>query len=313
MSSGLEKINLACLLVLSLLFFFPPSCKAVGPGDVDLDFHFGAGYRVDSFNWNIAGNSSGTGPNILSELTWSDVTSFQLRATARAVIDERLYMRGYIQGGPILSGQVQDSDFAGDNRTMEFSRSDNDADRGNIWAISGAAGYRSGFPLLSGSLDVMPLAGYSFHEQNLTLRNGFQTIPPTGPFTGLASTYSARWHGPFLGLDTAYRVSAFIIRAAAEYHYFFYRGLANWNLRSDFAHPLSFRHTAEGGGLRLVVGGEYKAAKNLRASIDFVYNNWETGPGNDRTFFANGSVVDTQLNVVNLDSKSVFLDIAWNF
>jgi len=310
--SGFQRAGLASFLLLSFIFLYSSVGRAAARPELDIDFHVGAGYRVDNLNWNIAGMSDGTGPNILSELTWSDITSFQLAGQVRVLFLERIYFRGSLQGGPILSGQVQDSDFNGDNRTLEFSRSDNSADMGNVWDVSGGLGYRTAFHVLSGSLEIVPLAGFSFNNQNLTLKNGFQTIPLIGPFPGLDSTYSSRWYGPWFGADISYAISDFIVMATAEYHYFYYRGLANWNLRTDFAHPTSFRHTAEGSGVLITTAVEYAIRERLGVSLDFTYHNWETNSGNDRTFFANGLISDTALNIVNWDSTSLMLALFWS-
>ncbi len=312
MIRGLKRMGLASLLF-PLILLYPLGGSAAARPALDMDYRFGVGYRMDNLNWNIAGGSDGTGPNILSELKWSDLISVELKGLVRAVLLDRIYFRGSLQGGPILSGDVTDSDFNGDNRTMEFSRSDNASERGNVWDASGGLGYRSAIPVLSGSLELVPLAGLSFHKQNLTLTDGFQTIPLTGSFAGLNSTYSARWYGPWLGADISYAIADLTVRASAEYHYLFYRGLANWNLRTDFAHPTSFEHTAEGSGLLITTAIEYALKDHLGVSLDFEYNNWETGPGNDRTFFANGLVMDTQLNVVNWDSTSLMLALSWSF
>jgi len=309
----LKSSGLAFFLLLTFILLYPACGRGADRAVLDMHYHLGAGYRVDNLNWNIAGTFEGTGPNILSELSWSDITSIQLKGQVRALLFERVYLRAALQGGPIFSGQVQDSDFLGDNRTLEFSRSDNASDSGNVWDVSGALGYRTAIPVLSGSLEVVPLAGLSYHKQNLTLTDGFQTIPPAGSFTGLHSTYGARWYGPWLGGEISYTIADFILRATAEYHYFFYKGLANWNLRTDFDHPVSFKHRAEGSGVLITTAIEYALRDNLGLSLNFEYLNWETDPGNDRTFFANGLVVDTQLNVVNWDSTSLMLALSWSF
>jgi len=310
--SGFLRACLAPLLLFFVVFLYCSIGRAAGRPELDIDFHVAAGYRVDNLNWNIAGMSDGTRPNILSELTWSDITSFQLAGQVKALFSERIYFRGSLQGGPILSGQVQDSDFNGDNRTLEFSRSNNSADMGNVWDVSGGLGYRTAFTVLSGTMEIVPLAGFSFNNQNLTLTKGFQAIPLTGPFFGLDSTYRARWYGPWFGADVTYAVSDFIVRASAEYHYFYYRGLANWNLRTDFAHPVSFRHTADGSGVLITTSVEYAIREHLGLSLDFAYHNWETSRGNDRTFFANGLITDTALNIVNWDSTSLMLALSWS-
>ncbi|MGD8383733.1 MAG: hypothetical protein PVJ11_16445, partial [Syntrophobacterales bacterium] len=53
---------------------------------IEVEIGLSAGYREDEFDWNIAGNSSGNNPNILSELTWEDLQIFQVGVRAKTVI-----------------------------------------------------------------------------------------------------------------------------------------------------------------------------------------------------------------------------------
>ena len=126
------------------------------------------GYRVDDLDWNISGDINGNNPNILSELSWDDLESFQIRARADILLLQRIYMRGVFGYGWIFDGKVQDSDFSGNNRTLEFSRSNNSADDGDLLDASIGAGYQFSFALDSFESGIIPLVGYSYHEQNLT-------------------------------------------------------------------------------------------------------------------------------------------------
>ena len=100
-----------------------------------LTFNFGllAGYRIDQLDWNIAGNNAGTNPNILSELTWKDLEIYQVQFKPSVTLGNshrggvRYHLRGMLGWGSIVDGSNQDSDYAGDNRTLEFSRSNNSA------------------------------------------------------------------------------------------------------------------------------------------------------------------------------------------
>ena len=42
---------------------------------IETEFIMTGGYRKDNLDWNIAGDTTGNHPNILSELTWDDVES----------------------------------------------------------------------------------------------------------------------------------------------------------------------------------------------------------------------------------------------
>ncbi|NIQ93167.1 MAG: TonB-dependent receptor, partial [Desulfuromonadales bacterium] len=89
---------------------------------------------------------SGSTPNILSELTWDDLRSFQLAAETEMVRSLRPRVSTVLMGrtsyGWIVSGENQDSDYAGDNRTLEWSRSNNDAGNGHVFDLEGGVGVR---------------------------------------------------------------------------------------------------------------------------------------------------------------------------
>lgn len=277
-----------------------------------------AGQRVDNLNWNISGNTNGTNPNILSELKWKDLKIFELKGKAAIITRSRLYLRGSFAYGWIYRGSNQDSDYNGDNRTLEFSRTENKSDSGTVWDVTGGAGYAMNLALAAGNLDIMPVAGYSARKQNLRITDGVQTIsltgtPPLGPFSGLDSTYQAFWHGPWLGADLAYNIDRLTLFGSFEYHFAFYYAQADWNLRSDFNHPKSFEHTADGSGVVASAGANYSFTDSWSMDAAFDYQKWQATDGIDRTFFNNGTSSDTRLNEVNWDSYAMLLGVKYSF
>jgi hypothetical protein len=42
----------------------------------------------------------------------------------------------------------------------------------------------------------MPMVGFIDSEQHLTQHDGYQSVPQTGPYAGLNSTYEAQWTRP---------------------------------------------------------------------------------------------------------------------
>jgi len=172
------------------------------------------GYREDSLDWNIGGGSDG--PNVLSELEWKNMDIFQLRGELSGSNDEDIYFRGQASYGWVWDGQNRDSDYAGNNRTLEFSRSGNSVDGSRVLDLSAGLGVM----LYAGDARrwrIIPMVGYSWHYQNLRMRNGNQQlsnlanlqvldsdatrVTPLGPFPGLDSRYDAKWYGPWLGAD----------------------------------------------------------------------------------------------------------------
>ena len=275
-------------------------------------------YRTDALDWNIAGNSSGTAPNILSELTWEDLTTFQLRLASRSVILNHFFLKADFNYGWIFEGHNQDSDYAFDDRAGEFSRSNNQADRGEVWDASIGVGPRFTFGLPY--LELIPLVGYSRHEQHLTITDGYQSIPAMGAFEGLYSTYAAQWQGPWVGFDLTIRAGrplgifsdvGFLFDF--EYHRGDYYAEAEWNLRSDLAHPKSFEHEADGHGYHFSFSSEFYFDAHWALACGYRYVVWETDPGLDRVFISGGGTAKTRLNEVNWRSKTISIGARYQF
>ena len=174
---------------------------------------------------------------------------------------------------------------------------------------------------------IAPLVGYSYSKQNLRITNGRQVIstrapaPGVGPLSGrLNSTYFARWTGPWVGCDLLYRVGErdsndwlMQFGLSAELHYADYYAEGNWNLRSNFEHPKSFEHDAEGYGIR--ISGEWMLPLSTRWNLTMTanYQYWDTGTGTDRKFLSNGSTVATLLNGVTWSSSSFIVGASYLF
>jgi hypothetical protein len=307
--------SLLLLTIITSLPYLHPAQAA----DIQSDLTLSAGYRVDDLSWNIAGNSSN--PNVLSELTWSDLETLQATASGRALVNHWLYLRGSVGYGYTFSGDNQDSDFSGNDRTQEYSRSSNSADGGSVLDAVVGIGYQ--FEVLSHKLKLIPLIGYSYHEQNLTMTDGSQTIStpghvprtlPYGPIQGLDSTYNASWLGPWLGIDLSFEITKRLtLFGSFEYHWATYDAEGNLNLRNDLAHPKSFEHDADGKGFLFAFGAEYLLNGPWSLNMSFYYQKWSTEPGLDRLYYAGGSVAETRLNEVDWDSYAFMLGMVYRF
>ncbi len=280
------------------------------------------GYRVDSLDWNIRAVNSG--PDILSELEWKDLGITQLRGELSGSNDTNIYFRGQASYGWVWDGQNRDSDYAGDNRSLEFSRSSNSADGSQMLDLSAGLGaiFSTG---IADQWQIVPMVGYSWHYQDLRMRNGNQVVwdssnaavlgvggnMPLGPFAGLNSTYDAKWYGPWLGADIFLDLQAAgTVFVRLEAHRVRYSAQANWNLRSDFAHPVSFEHRADGWGQVLELGWQDVSSRAYWTwGVSIVVQSWRTDPGIDRIFFSDGSVGVARLNEVNWSSNSINLTL----
>jgi hypothetical protein len=287
---------------------------------IAFDWKVLGGYRRDKFLWNIASDITGIAtPNILSELKWDPLKIAQVKTQATVTLMDRFVFDGKLAYGEIFEGENQDSDYLGDDRTLEFSRSNNNSEDDDVLDLTGGVGIKIPIGQYLEPTDepfffwVTPMAGYSYHEQNLRMTEGTQTIPATGSFAGLNSTYQTEWDGVWGGVqvDGAYKKWSGFFRF--EYHYVDYYAEADWNLRSDFAHPKSYEHIADGRGLVYGGGLSYALNNRWRVNAEADFQDWETDPGLDRTFFSNGTVSETRLNEAIWESFGVTFGLTYSF
>ena len=273
---------------------------------------YGFGYRQDQLDWNIAADPSGTAtPNVLSELTWSDMDIYEGALDLYWTAGNGLYLHSAISYGVVTDGQVQDSDYSSDGRQGEYSRSENGADGDRVFDASFAVGRQWGLgPQFAEHLRISPVIGVATHRQRFNITDGVQTIAtagvPLGPFLGLDSQYDAQWNGAFVGLDLEWQLSgALAVLAAYQLHRVDYEAEANWNLRTDLAHPVSFAHDAEGSGDVFSLKLAYRSQYGWEWLLVADYQNWETDPGRAYTFASDGSSSLTRLNAVHWDTWSL--------
>jgi len=319
------------LFIIACPIFFVPATYADQIKGSSLDL--GVSYRVDQLDWSIAGNTSGGNPNIQSELTWKDLKiaeldlDWSLEVVRSKSARFNRVVKTHIGFGRSLSGSRQDSDYLGDNRTQEWSRSSADS-KVQTLDLSAAVGWK--FALENDKFSLTPLLGYSYHRQDLHDTNGYQVISDKGlvaalfgpsavatalgPITGLDSTYAARWNGPWVGLDSNCSITEKLqLSGGIEYHLATYVGKADWNLRDEFVHPLSFEHKARGDGILLKLAAGYSFSDHWSLLLSGNYQIWQTEHGSDRTYFAAGGTGITRLNAVNWESYAVKTGISYRF
>ncbi len=294
---------------------------------IDASIGLSAGLRFDELEWSIAGNASGTNPNILSDLDWKRVLSHQLTLSGDLLVNRHFYCRGHANMAWIKNGSVRDSDYRGDNRTQEYSRSINDTNGDELYDLVAGAGYP--FYFQQNRLFLAPLLGMSWHAQNFRITDGTQVIseeppstPPIGPLDSrLNSTYSARWIGLWIGCDLRYQMAGLNRKTlpiewglSMVYHFWGeYSAEADWNLRGDLAHPKSFEHEADGRGGSLTAKCHMPINQRVRINLIASYTRWTTDEGEATIYPANGTPRTTQLNKVTWESHSVMLGVDCRF
>ncbi len=281
-------------------------------------FGFSVGRRNDRLHWQIAGNSAGNNPNILSELEWQDLQIRYMRGTGKLLLTHEAFfwprtrVRVAYGYGRIISGHSRDTDYGADNRNDRTSLIVSDAGRGDVRDISVAAGPLLPFPDERWSLAAH--LGYARSEQNLTLTDGRQVFPSGLLLPDLDSSYRTTWKGPWAGVELAFTArSNWSLTTSLAYHRVAYAAEANWNLRTDFQHPKSFDHRADGTGLVLDLEWDYPIADGWSFGVQGQYQRWRTDPGVDRLFLANGMILPTRLNRVTWRSAALNLSLRYRF
>jgi hypothetical protein len=298
--------------ILLFFWFLIPAPLTGGTPGGDFEFNLSNGYRLGGLHWSIA--SPGGDPNIRSELTWSKLEILQIEGEGKINI-ERFTIRAVLGFGLILAGDARDSDYDSDNRTDEWSRSYSDATGGYILHALTGLGYR--YEFRAAPITLLPMIGVALHRQAMVMSDGVQVVSvsphlppaePVGPIAGLDSSYAANWLNIWIGLDAAYRVANRVnIGASVSFHPSLYYALADWNLRTDLAHPVSFVHRAFGLGLCGELSVGVKMSRHFllegRCGLDY----WFGGPGVDETYSAAGYSVETQLNEVVWNSAQFYI------
>ena len=317
-----------------------------------------SGVRVNTFDWNIASDITGNAtPNILSELTWNDITLFEIEGEVRheepldlSFVKGGLHLEAAINVGLPISGENQDSDYNGDNRTLEFSRSLADSDSG--YSVGGtlaagykfyltgdpkrrarnilktrtpqttagrarrAAAYRKAISRVTPVITLTPLAGYGIDQQKYGMEGVTSVIPGGGVPIGANNfdwNYQANWYGPFLGLETAIKGKKNMVRLRGEYHMLDYYGEGFWRGRIGFRQDPSFTQEVEADGIKARAEYAYALEDDVALTFDAHYEIREGEDGIDKLNFANNTTAFTKLNEVNDQSYGAMLGLRYNW
>ena len=285
----LTKLQLKFSFVLAIIL----CCVGMGYGqdlEKKLQVSVSVGAQEESLNWSIAGNSSGQNPNVLSELKWKNVASFNFSGELRWNVWNRVMIYGSYNRSRITSGDVSDIDYAGDNRTQSTYNQSFTDNKGNTNAWYAGAGYMI---FNNSRFSLTPYVGYGINKQS------FYILDNTGQFPDLNSSYFTRWKGPFIKITSSVQlINSLKIAADITYNQVNYNAQGDWNLISQFQHPISYTHMASGYGVNAGARLVYQIMPNVGVHIGYNYFNWQTGNGTDMLYLSSGQVDKTQMNGV---------------
>ena len=275
------------------------------------------GYRQDKLNWNIAGSNNV--PDIISELQWNKLDIIEFEGRTKMSLSDKVIVDFQGSYGLIMDGSNQDSDYAGNDRKLEYSRSNNDAGDGSVWDLNLALGYK-----IYDSYDTVQseekrtaltfLGGYSINKQNLQIQNGMQTLSRPdlysdvaflGVIENLESRYNAQWQGPWIGMNLEMPSLKWKSKLRYEYHFETeYSAEAHWNLRD-----LDFQHESNSGEGHVVeFGVNYLLSNSWNIDVLAKYSRFNVEDGRDIT-----SSTRQNLNRVNWESMAFKVGFSYSF
>ena len=292
---------LACL---TILFF----CKAASAQNTKNKWEIkpSIGIQQAKSDWSIAGNASGTSPNILSELVWKNLKGPNFGLDIKYHITNRFSIKAGSQYSNITKGEAEDTDYADDNRQNAFYFDLLNANNGYLFNTSLQLSYQ----LFSfDQFAINPIIGLSYHEQKFHLLESASSINSTG----LNSTYQTRYKGFDFGIEGVFKAKSFQVTAGILGGFYTYSAKANWNLIPDFQKPVSFTHAANSFALNGNVNLAIPLNKTLQLELDYKINNINTYSGIDRAYFNNKQAEETQFNGANFRANTIALGLNFSF
>ncbi len=272
-------------------------------------YRISLGYRLDDLDWSIAIQNV----NVASQVEWDDLKIYQAKFEAKINLKHDWFVNGYYAAGDIVSGNASDADYAGRNKTNLISYMESDAS-GSVNDVSISVGKRLNISISKVSFEFFPQLGFSFHQQRLNMSDGLQKVPFRISLPQLDNSYDAEWSGFWFGFDASSEFRpGVVLNYSFQYHFVDYSAEANWNLRRDLQHPVSFEHDANGDGLIFSFGVDYSVSRNLLLGMQIEYQDWETSKGQDKTFFSTGSTERYTLNPVQWKSTIYSINLSYQF
>lgn len=285
-----------------------------------LSTSLGMSQRTGSLSWSIASDMSGKrAPNVLSELSYEglEIRGFEVQSSVYffgGLLDDS-FLDVRLHRGVITGGETRDSDYDGDNRTQEYSRSLSENTGDFVADYSVAYGLNV---VNKRGASASVLAGYSLHQQYVRKQNAVRVAPDTelvlgDVIEGLNSTYQSQWQGPWLGTSVSLRGKKHWLKLQGEIHSALYYAEADWNLRDSFKHPKSFEHNASGLGWVVDVSYAYtfdfSPGNKTTLGLSYRAEDWGAEEGVDTLYLASGEVVSTRLNEVAWGGSAVSVQL----
>ncbi|MBR0932302.1 outer membrane beta-barrel protein [Bradyrhizobium jicamae] len=200
-------------------------------------------YSSGRFQKDLSTTRSQTMPGLLvSRLTY-DTTAASGELFGRIDTASNIFVKGFVGGGKILSGNMHDEDWGIFNLTVPYSNTQS--------TVSGDLAYGTfdvGYSLFRGpSANVGGFVGFNYYEENKSaygcrqIANPFSDCVPAIPNSTLGITEDDKWYSLRIGVNGVVTLADRLkLTADAAYlPYVAFRGTDNHLLRTDVANTIS--------------------------------------------------------------------------
>lgn len=249
-------------------------------------------YRQESLSWSVAGDVSGQNPNILSELKWKKLRGPQTGMLLQKEISRSFSVLMDMSYMDITAGRVTDTDYSEDNRQGISYYEKLQADKGYMLSLDARLQYHV---YLQPQIKIIPFLGFTNKYQHLYM---LDNEIPLVEGSILKSTYTPHWYGGTVGSIFIFGVLKARVLLEISGDLIKYSAKANWNLRNELAHPVSFEHSATGKAVNARLSIEYPVSKNMYLTLSADISRAETQSGTDKTFYRSGREAFSRLNSV---------------
>jgi opacity protein-like surface antigen len=224
-------------------------------------------YSSGRFQKDLGGTTDQAQQNLLvSRLTY-DTTAASGEVFGRIDSSSNIFLKGFIGGGKILSGNMHDEDWVIFGATVPYSNTLSNPVTGDIGYVTVDVGYS----LFRGpSANVGGFIGYNYFRENksaygcVQIANRNSDCVPSIPGSTLGITEDDKWNSFRIGLNGVVKlVDGLTLTADAAYLPFAgFNGKDNHLLRSDVADTVS-PETGTGQGVQLEAILSYAVGKSF--------------------------------------------------
>lgn len=305
------RLRRSTIMLRTLLILPAAAMPASGQEHIDWETSLAGGARIFDLTWRTAAAPTSNDANPPFTASWKNITAAE-ETVGLCVHNEWLQLRGAVTYGRIIAGNSSMTAFADDSRQQVTYHSDQRSDGGDAYEGTLALGLR--WSNFADTLFAVYEVGYTRSDQHLTLTDGVESVPTSGAYAGLDSTYHAAWQGPWLGAQGSWEFRrSWTLFANCRYQWVGYRGELDLNLRSDLAHPRSIEQDAQGYAVIVGLGVGYQLGWKTACRLQLSHEDSRTADGHDRVNYANGGADDVHLDDANLSAWTLRFGLTWEY